>query len=119
MQEMTPVNGLWFEVIQLLRHCDEAFNKCAAAVIWKGMPTNRIACISHMLCDERFLACIIPLTDVVEPAARPAELDQIKATGRTKIGTVYADEHISYKMWVKDYKNPFVDLHFSEDFGAI
>jgi hypothetical protein len=38
-----------------------------------------------MLCDERFLACIIPLSDEVEPAARPAELDQTKATRKTKI----------------------------------
>jgi hypothetical protein len=109
MHEITPVNGPWFEVIQLLRHCDEAFNESAAAVTRKGRPTNRIACISHMLCDEKFLACIIPLTDVVEPAARPAELDQIKATGKTKIDAVYADIHKSYKTWIKDYKNPFVD----------
>jgi hypothetical protein len=72
-----------------------------------------------MLCDEKFLACIIPLTDVVEPAARPAELDQIKATGKTKIDAVYADIHKSYKTWIKDYKNPFVDGLWAEDLGAI
>jgi hypothetical protein len=119
MREITPVNGPWFEVIQLLCHCDEVFNESAAAVTQKGMPTNRIACISHMLCDEKFLACIIPLTDVVEPAARPAELDQIKATGKTKIDAVYADIHKSYKTWIKDYKNPFVDGLWAEDLGAI
>ncbi len=97
MHEITPVNGPWFEVIQLLRHCDEAFNESAAAVTWKGMPTNRIACISHMLCDEKFLACIIPLTDVVEPAA---------------------DIHKSYKTWIKDYKNPFVDGLWAEDLNS-
>ncbi len=72
-----------------------------------------------MLCDEKFLTCIIPLTDVVEPAARLAEIDQIKATGKMKFDAVYADVHKSYKMWVKDYKNPFLDKLFSEDLGAI
>jgi len=66
------------------------------------MPTNRIACISHMHCDERFLACIIPLTDVAKPTARPAELDHIKATGRTKFDSVYSDVYISFIRWVKD-----------------
>ena len=42
-------------------------------------------------------------------AARPAELDQIKATGKTKIDVVYAEVHKSYKTWIKDYKNPFLD----------
>jgi hypothetical protein len=83
-REMTPSNGPWFEVVNLLKLCDEAFNESTAAVSRKGMPTNRIACISHMLCDERFLACIIPITVGTEAASRPSELDQMKATGRTK-----------------------------------
>jgi hypothetical protein len=69
-------------VIQLLYHCDEAFNESAGDM---ERHAYRIACIYCMLCDERFLACIIPLSDVVEPAARLAELDQIKATGKTKL----------------------------------
>ncbi len=52
-------------------------------------------------------------------AARPAELDHIKATGKTKIDAVYADMHKSHKMWVKNYKNPFVGGLFYEDLGAI
>ncbi len=85
MCAITLVNGPWFEVLQLLHHCNEAFNKSAAAITQKGMPTNHIACISHMLCYEKFVACIIPLTDVVELADRPAELDKIKTTKKAKI----------------------------------
>jgi hypothetical protein len=71
--EISPDNGPWFEVIHLLKMCDEAFHESVASITRKGMPTNRILCISHMLCDERFIACIIPLTEVANPAARPAE----------------------------------------------
>ncbi len=60
--EITPSNGPWFEITKLLKLCDEAFNESAASISRKGMPMNRIACVAHMLCDERFLACIIPLT---------------------------------------------------------
>jgi hypothetical protein len=62
IQEITPTNGLWFQVIQLLKIDDEAFKKSAASFTHKGMPTNHIACISHVLCDERMLACNILLT---------------------------------------------------------
>jgi hypothetical protein len=89
--------------------CDETFYESAASITWKGMPTNYIACISHILCDERFLVCIIPLTDVANPAGRPAELYHVKANGRTKINALYADVQKSNRMWVKDYKNPFVN----------
>jgi hypothetical protein len=119
MHEITPVHGPSFEVIQLLCHCDKVFNESAIAGTWKGMPTNRIACISHMLCDEKFFTCIIPLTDVVGPETRPAELDQIKATGKMKVDVVYADIHKSYKTWIKDYKNPFIDGLWAENLEAI
>ena len=120
IREIEPEKGPWDELLTLLRNCDEAFNESSAAITAKGLPLNRIACISHILCDEKFLACIIPLSDVPgSAAARPAELDQIKATGKTKIDVVYAEVHKSYKTWIKDYKNPFLDGQFSEDLGAI
>ena len=55
LRETTPDAGPWFEIISLLRKCDEAFNDSVAAVGHRGMPANRIACISHMLCDEEGL----------------------------------------------------------------
>jgi hypothetical protein len=55
-----------------------------------------------MLCDEKILAHIIPLTDVVEPAARHTELNQIKDTRKMKIDAVYADVHKCYKIWIKE-----------------
>jgi hypothetical protein len=119
IREMTPSNGPWFEVVNLLKLCDEAFNEPAAAVSQKGMPTNRIACISHMLCDERFLACIIPITVGTEAAARPSELDQMKAMGRTKSDTVYDDIFMSHRSWLSDYKNPFSDGIFKGDLAGI
>jgi len=84
IREVTPSNVPWFEVMNLLKLCDEAFNESSASISRKGMPTNCIACISHMLCDERFFACIIPITVGTEATGRPAELDQMKATGCTK-----------------------------------
>ena len=83
------------------------------------MPTNRIACISHTLCDERFLACIIPITVGTEAAARPSELDQMKATGRTKSDAVYDDIFTSHRSWLSDYKNPFSDGIFKDDLAGI
>jgi len=119
IREITPSNGLWFEVTNLLKLCDEAFNESTASIARKGMPTNRIACIAHMLCDERFLACYIPLTVATAAGARPAELDHIKATSKTKSDAVYADVFKSYKSWVSDYKNPFTDGLFADDVGGI
>jgi hypothetical protein len=117
--ERTPSHGPWFEVINILELCNEAFNESASLIARKGMPTNQIACVAHMLCDERFFACIILLTVTMEPGARPAELDQMKATGRTKSDAVYSDINEFYKTWVKDYKNPFLDRIFKDDLAAI
>jgi hypothetical protein len=119
IREITPSNGPWFEITKLLKLCDEAFNESAASISRKGMPMNRIACVAHMLCDERFLACIIPLTVGMEAAGRPAELDHLKATGKTKSDAVYADIHQYYRMWLSDYMNPFGDGLFKEDLASI
>jgi hypothetical protein len=121
--EIKPDIGPWGEVITLLRNCDDAFlNESAASISQKGMPLNRIACVAHMLCDERFLACIIPLSDATtgSAASRPSELDQIKATGKTRVNAVYEEVHRSYKTWITDYENPFVVGHlFYDDLQAI
>jgi hypothetical protein len=118
--EITLSNGPWFEVMDLLKLCNEAFNKSTASISRrKGMPTNKIACIAHMLCDERFLACIIPLTVGTGAGGRPADLDQIKTTRWTKSDAVYADIHKSYRMWLNDYNNPFGGGLFKEDLGGI
>jgi len=98
---------------------NEAFNESTAAVSRKGMLTNQIACISHMLCDERFLACIIPITVGTEAAARPSELDQMKATGRMKSNAVYDDIFTPHRSWLSDYKNPFSDGIFKDDLAGI
>jgi len=119
IRETTPSNGPWFEVINLLKLCDEAFNESTASIARKGMPTNRIACVAHMLCDERFLACYIPLTVGTAAGARSAELDHIKSTGKTKSDAVYADVFNSYKPWVDEYKNPFLDGLFADVLSGI
>jgi hypothetical protein len=114
-----PSNGPWFELVNLLKLCNEAFNESAASISKKGMPTNRIACITHMLGDERFLACIIPFTDGTEAKERPSELDHMKATRRIKSDVAYADVAKSYRTWLIDYKNAFGDGLFKEDLGGI
>ena len=91
IREIELEKGPWGELLTLLRYCDVAFKESSAAITPKGLPLNRIACISHMLCDEKFLACLILLSDTAGSAAgRPSELDQIKATGKTKYDAVYA-----------------------------
>lgn len=60
IREMTPSNGPWFEINNILKLCYESFNESAASVAREGMPTNRIACIAHMLCNRGFLAFNIP-----------------------------------------------------------
>ena len=105
--------------MNLLKLCDEAFNKSCASISRKGMPTHRIACISYMLCDERFLACIIPITVGTEATGRPAELDQMKATGRRKSDVVYDDIYKSYRSCLSDDKNPFCDGLFKDDLAGI
>jgi hypothetical protein len=119
IREITPSNCPWFEIINVLKLCNEAFNESAASMSRKGMPVNRIACVAHMLCDERFLAYIIPLTVAMEAAGRPGELDHMKATGETKNNAVYADIYQSYKSWISDYNNPFGDGLFKEDLAGI
>jgi hypothetical protein len=119
MREITPSNGPWFEMNNLLKLCDEAFNKSAPSISRKGMPKNRIACVAHMVCVERFLAFIIPLSVGTEAAGRPAEWDHLKATGKTKSDAVYADIHQSYQTWLSDYMNPFGDGLFKEDLAGI
>jgi len=119
IREITPSNGPWFEIINVLKLCNEAFNKSATSISRKGMPVNRIACVAHMLCDERFLACIIPLTVATEAAGRSGELDHMKATRKIKNNAVYAAIHQSYKPWISDYNNPFGDGLFKEDLAGI
>jgi hypothetical protein len=78
LQELKLDNGPWFAVTQVVCNCDETFNDSAAALRQIGMPANQIACISHMLCDECILACLIPLSVPVLAEARPAMLDKQK-----------------------------------------
>ena len=115
LQELKPNHGPWLEVVQVLRMCDEAFNESAAALRQLGMPANRIACISHMLCDERIVACLIPISVPVPAAARPAMLDKQKADGDSIVAKAYAEIFANYKTWQKDYINPFCDGPFAED----
>jgi hypothetical protein len=116
--EVSPTNGPWLELTQLLHNCDEAFNNSAASLHQVGMPANCIACISHMLCDERTVACLIPLSVPVQSQERPAMLDQQKETGKSLSDSVYADIFSHYKEWIKEYANPFVYGPFAEDVGV-
>jgi len=72
-----------------------------------------------MLCDERVVACLIPLSVPVEAQERPAVLDHQKATGQLPSDAVYEDIFSHYKEWKKDYVNPFQEGIFSDDLGAI
>jgi hypothetical protein len=38
-------------------------------------PYHQIVCISHMLCDEHVLACLVPLSAPVPAEVRPAMLN--------------------------------------------
>jgi len=95
--EVSPTNGPWLELTQLLQNCDKAFNNSAASLCQVGMPANHNACISHMLCDERIVACLIPLSVPVQSQERPAMLDQQKETGKSLSDSIYADIFSHYK----------------------
>ncbi len=88
--------------------CDEAFNESAAALRQLGMPANWIACISHMLCDERVVACLIPISVPVPAAARPTMLDKQKADSDSIAAKEYAEIFANYKTWQKTTLTPFV-----------
>jgi hypothetical protein len=105
-------------VLGVLCNCDIACNESAAAFSQKSIPLNRIACVAHLLCDDRFIACLIPLSDSAtarSAASRPSELDQMKATGKTIVTTIYGEVHKSYKTWIMDSENPFINGHQFED----
>jgi hypothetical protein len=89
IHQISPNNGPWFEVTQLLWSCNAAFNESAATARKAEMPANHIARISHMLCDECVVACLIPLSTSIMADERPAMLDQQKATGRSKSEAAY------------------------------
>ncbi len=94
--------------------CDEVFNDSAAALRQIGMPANQITCISHMLCDEHILACLIPLS-VPVPVCRSEAyhmLDKWKSNGDSMLDFEYEEFYANYKSWIKDYINPFCDGPF-------
>jgi hypothetical protein len=117
IHEIRPDHGPWLEMTQLLRNCDEAFNDSAAALWQTGMPANRIACISHMLCDERVLACLIPISVPVQAQERPAMLDHLKETGKSLSDAANEDIFKNQKRWIKEYVNLFMDGPFVDDVG--
>jgi hypothetical protein len=92
-------------------------------LLWHGKASLETALHAYLTCFVmRSFSLVLFLLQMLRSqqlAARPAELDHIKATGKTKIDAVYADMHKSHKMWVKNYKNPFVGGLFYEDLGAI
>jgi hypothetical protein len=119
VKQLSPTHGPWHEVVQLLGHCDKAFDDSAAAIKHVGMPANHVACIAHKLCDEQVIACLIPLSVAVQSQGRPALLDHQRATGRSPSVAAYDDIFNHYKEWKKDYINPFQEGIFSEDLGAM
>jgi hypothetical protein len=112
VKELSPTHGPWHEVVQLLCHCNEAFDDSAAAIKLAGMPADCIACIAHILCDERVTACLIPLSVPVQPQGKPGLLDHQKATGRSPCDAAFDDIINHYKEWKKDYANPFQEVFF-------
>jgi hypothetical protein len=49
----------------LLWSCDAALDESARAAHKTVMPGYCITCISHMLCDECVVACLIPLSTLI------------------------------------------------------
>ena len=82
------------------------------------MPANCIACVSHMLCDEHVLACLIPLSVSVPAEVRPAILDEQKSNGDSMSNIAYQEMYANYKNWIKEYINPYCDGPFEEDLGC-
>jgi hypothetical protein len=113
--QVSPYNGPWEQVIQLLHHCEEAFYESAAATKQAGMSAYWIACGSHILTDERVIPLLVKAAEAFDPSERPAALDHQKATGSSCNSVFYADVFKNYKAWKKDYVNQFTEGLFSED----
>jgi hypothetical protein len=115
VSQVSPTNGPWEQVTQLLRHCKEAFDESAAAAKHAGMPANRIACVSHMLVDERVIPLLVKAAETFPASERPAGLDHQKAAGSSRLSTLYAEAYKQYRTWQKEYINPFTEEQFAED----
>ena len=83
------------------------------------MPTNRIACVSHMLVDERVIPLLVKAAEAFPASKRPAGLDHQKATSSSRSSTLYAEAYKQYRTWQKEYINPFTEGQFSEDLKGI
>jgi len=85
----------------------------------RSMPTNRIACVSHMLVDERVIPLLVKAAEAFPVSKRPAGLDHQKATSSSRSSTLYAEAYKQYRTWQKEYINPFTEGQFSEDLKGI
>jgi hypothetical protein len=115
VSQVSPTNGPWEQVTQLLCHCEEAFDESAAAVKQAGMPANQIACVSHMLVDVRVILLLVKAKEMFPTSKRPAGLDHQKATGSSRSSTLYAEAYKQYRTWQKEYINPFTEGQFAEN----
>jgi len=118
IKEIRPdYGGPCFEVMQLLHNCDGAFNDSAADLWQVGMSANFIACISHMLCDERILACLILyLFQHKHRKGQPCRTSGRKQANHLVMLPMPISLRIT-RNGLRSMSNPFTDGPFVEDLG--
>jgi hypothetical protein len=78
----------WAAIVRVLTGCGTAFDDKAAPPKTMGQQANCIACIAHMLCDEKVVASLSMIGSVTAEG-RPAMLDEQKATGISEAAAQY------------------------------
>jgi hypothetical protein len=92
---VTPVHGPWLDIKHILRACNVAFEESVIYNRKIGAPANRIACMSHMLCDERVRVLLVTATEN-------------KPISTARMNEVFNEMYQHYEDWQQEYINPFV-----------
>jgi hypothetical protein len=110
---ISPVGGPWTEIVAALRKSSLGFDVTQTNNNQKmGVNANRIACITHMLLDERVKAVILTLAQpVIIRVNQPAMLDQYKNTGVSLHQSVYNEIFRNIDDRKNDYANDLVLNH--------
>ncbi len=98
VSQVSPTNGSWEQVPQLLCHYEEALDESAAASKQAGVPANQIACVSHMLVDERVIPLLVKAAEMFPASERPAGLYHQKVAGSSRTSTQYVEAFKQYRM---------------------
>jgi hypothetical protein len=62
----------------------------------------KIACVSHMLMDERVIPFLVKAEEMFSASKRPAGLYHQKASGSSRTSTLYIKAFTQHRTWQKE-----------------